>query len=75
LPGKLKVSVQLVIGDPRLVMEMLAEKPPDHELAVYVTWHPLAAVAGWVRISAAAPVAVSTTAVAAASRLRRPDIL
>jgi hypothetical protein len=66
LPGKVNVSVQFVIGEPRLVTEMLAVKPPDHELEVYETWHPLAAAAGWVRTSAAAPVVMSTAAAATA---------
>ena len=70
MPGKVNASVQLVIGEPRFVTEMLAVKPPDHELEVYETWHPLAAVAGWVRASAAPPAVMSTAAVAAASRLR-----
>jgi hypothetical protein len=35
LPGKVKVNVQFVIGEPRFVTEMLAVKPPGHELEVY----------------------------------------
>src|SRR6185437_12572632 len=70
LPGRANASVQFVSAEPRFVMEMLAVKPPGHEFAVYETWHPLAALADWARVTAATPVVTSTAAVAAAIRFR-----
>jgi hypothetical protein len=71
--GKSKPSVQPSTGAPRLVIETLAPKPPDHWLwTVYVTEHPLAAAAA-VPGSAAAVKAAAATSPAApvAARILR----
>ena len=69
-PGSMKPNVQFVIGEPRFVIEMLAVKPPDHEFAVYATWHPLAALAVEERLTTATVAATSTPATVAVVRSR-----
>jgi hypothetical protein len=68
-----KPNVQFVIGKPKFVIEMLAVKPPDHEFAVYATWHPLAAFAAAETLTAATVAAAITPATAAAARARIRD--
>ncbi|GAA4699110.1 hypothetical protein Prum_089220 [Phytohabitans rumicis] len=65
--GKSNVSVQLVTGEPRLVIETLLWNPPGHWLCtVYATVHPVAANAGGV--IATKPAAASVAAAPHASR-------